>query len=63
MIVPAEPHQIPRFVGAGSTLDLSDLSREWDDARRIARERPNLQALEADVVRWFTARAGKKPTE
>jgi len=61
--VPAEPHQIPIFVRVGSTLDLGDLPREWEDAQRIARERPNLRALEADVTRWFAAHAGKKPTE
>jgi len=44
-------------------LDLGDLPREWDDAQRIAHERPNLQTLEADVTRWCAARAGKKPTE
>jgi len=54
--VPAEPHQIPIFVRVGSALDLGDLSREWEEARRIARERPNLKALEADVIRWFAAR-------
>jgi hypothetical protein len=37
VIVPAEPHQIPIFVRVGSTLDLGDLSRECDDAQRIAR--------------------------
>ncbi len=57
--VPAEPHQIPIFVRVGSTLDLGDLSREWADAQRIARDRPNLEALEADVIRWFEAHAGK----
>jgi alpha-D-xyloside xylohydrolase len=61
--VPAEPHQIPIFVRVGSTLDLGDLPREWADAQRIARERPNLQALEADVIRWFAAQSGKKTPE
>lgn len=59
--VAAEPHQIPIFVRAGATLDLGDLSREWADAQRIARERPNLKALEAEVIRWFGARGGKSP--
>jgi len=63
VVVPAEPHQIPIFVRVGSTLDLGDLPREWEDAQRIARERPNLQTLEADVVRWFAAHAGKKSPE
>ena len=63
MALPAEPHQIAIFVRVGSTLDLGDLPREWADAQRVARERPNLKALEADVVRWFAARAGKKPPE
>ena len=57
--VPAEPHQIPIFVRVGSALELGDLAREWMDAQRVARERPDLKALEADVTRWFAARAGK----
>ena len=50
--------EIPIFVRVGSTLDLGDLSREWADAQRIARERPDLKALEADVTRWFAGRSG-----
>ena len=61
--VPAEPHQIPIFIRVGSTLELGDLAREWADSQRIARERPNLRALEADVARWFTAHAGKGPSD
>ena len=61
--VPAEPHQIPIFVRVGSTLDLGDLSSEWADAQRIAREHPDLKVLEADVTRWFAAHAGKTPRE
>jgi alpha-glucosidase (family GH31 glycosyl hydrolase) len=61
--VPAEPHQIPIFVRVGSTLDLGDLSREWADSQRIARERPDLKTLESEVTRWFAARAAKKLPE
>ena len=61
--VPAEPHQIPIFIRVGSTLELGDLAREWAESQRIARERPNLRALEADVARWFTAHAGKGPSD
>ena len=50
--------EIPIFVRVGSTLDLGDLSREWADAQRIARERPDLKAIEADVTRWFAGRSG-----
>jgi alpha-D-xyloside xylohydrolase len=57
IVVPAEPHQIPIFVRAGSALDLGDLRREWDEAQRVPSERPNLKALEADVIRWFDAHA------
>jgi alpha-D-xyloside xylohydrolase len=58
VVVPAEPHQIPIFVRVGSTIDLGDLSREWDDARRIASGRPDLKTLEAEVIRWFESNAG-----
>ncbi len=59
--VPAELHQIPVFVRVGSMLDLGDLPREWADAQRVARGRPNLKALEAEVTAWFAARAAKGP--
>jgi alpha-glucosidase (family GH31 glycosyl hydrolase) len=55
VIVPADPHQIPIFVRVGSALDLGDLQQEWTDAQAVARVRPNLQALEADIVAWFNA--------
>ena len=54
---------MPIFVRVGSGLELGDLSREWADAQRIARERPNLKTLESEVTRWFAARAAKRSPE
>ncbi|NGO39840.1 glycoside hydrolase family 31 protein [Limisphaera ngatamarikiensis] len=54
--VPADLHQIPIFIREGSTLDLGDLNREWADALRIARQRPDLRTLDAEVRLWFESR-------
>lgn len=54
--VPAEVHQIPIFVREGSGLELGDLNREWEDARRIAARRPDLKVLDAEVRHWFESR-------
>ncbi|MEO8481446.1 MAG: TIM-barrel domain-containing protein [Acidobacteriota bacterium] len=51
VIVPADAHQIPIFVRVGSKLDLGDLNREWQESVVIAKQKPDLQALEgADPV-------------
>ncbi len=44
--VPAEAHQLPIFVRVGSTVALGDLEQEWLDAVAIARQKPDLHALE-----------------
>jgi len=47
IIVPADAHQIPIFVRVGSTLALGDLNREWQESVAIAKQKPDLKALEA----------------
>lgn len=58
--VPTEPHQIPIFLREGSNLELGDLHREWETARRIAEQRPDLKTLDAQVRLWFASRQAAK---
>ena len=53
--VPAELHQIPLFVRDGSSVArvLGDLNQEWTESAAIARVRPNLGAMEAEIRTWF----------
>jgi len=51
--VKAELHQMPLFVRVGSGVELGDLSREWRESLAIASRKPDLKALEADVIAWF----------
>jgi alpha-D-xyloside xylohydrolase len=51
--VPAELHQIPIFVREGSGMHLGDLNREWRESTEIAARRPDLKALEREVIEWF----------
>lgn len=55
--VPADTHQIPIFVRVGSRLNLGDLNSEWRESLAVARRRPDLAALDADVAAWFATRA------
>ena len=52
--VAAETHQLPLFVRVGSSVNVGDLAREWQESLAIARTRPNLAALERSVNEWFT---------
>ncbi len=51
--VPAELHQMPIFVRVGSKVELGDLNQEWNDAVAAANNRPDLNALDAEVKAWF----------
>jgi alpha-D-xyloside xylohydrolase len=53
VIVAAELHQIPIFVREGSGVFLGDLNKEWNESLEIASHRPDLKALDAEVVAWF----------
>jgi alpha-glucosidase (family GH31 glycosyl hydrolase) len=62
--VTAELHQVPIFVRVGSKVELGDLQKEWNDSVMIAKVRPNLKKLDAEVGEWFKRaypeEAGKK---
>ena len=51
--VEADVHQIPIFVREGSGIDLGDLNREWRESTAAAAQKPDLKALEAEVIAWF----------
>jgi len=51
--VAAAPHQIPIFVRVGSSVTLGNLNQEWQDSVAIAKQRPDLRALDAEVKAWF----------
>jgi alpha-glucosidase (family GH31 glycosyl hydrolase) len=56
IMVNAALHQIPLFVRAGSRLRLGDLNREYEESLAIARQRPDLKALDAEVKAWFESK-------
>jgi alpha-D-xyloside xylohydrolase len=52
--VKADLHQLPIFVKVGSKVQLGDLNKEWKDAMEIAAKKPDLKALESEVITWFS---------
>jgi alpha-D-xyloside xylohydrolase len=53
--VQASLHQIPLFIREGSSIDLGDLNKEWQESTASASVKPDLKALESEVVSWFNA--------
>jgi alpha-D-xyloside xylohydrolase len=51
--VPAEMHQIPLFIRSGSGLELGDLNQEYKEALAIARQKPDLARLDAELRSEF----------
>lgn len=51
--VKAQLHQIPIFVRVDSKIDLGDLNQEWKESLEIAKKRPDLDTLQAEVRKWF----------
>jgi alpha-D-xyloside xylohydrolase len=51
--IKSELHQIPIFQREGSKLVLGDLNKEWNESIAVAAKKPDLKALEAEVVHWF----------
>ena len=51
--VAADAHQLPLFVRVGSKLDLGDLNKEWTESLEIAKKRPDLKALDAELKSWW----------
>jgi alpha-D-xyloside xylohydrolase len=58
--VAAEMHQIPLFVRVGARVELGDLNREYRESLEIARQKPDLKALEAEVKSWFAKNGAGK---
>ena len=54
--VHADLHQTPLFIRAGSRLELGDLNREYEESLAVARQKPDLRKLDAEVKAWFDAR-------
>jgi len=51
--VSADTHQLPLFVRVGSTVNLGDLSKEWNESVEIAAKKPDLKALDAELKAWW----------
>jgi alpha-D-xyloside xylohydrolase len=47
--VPAEMHQIPLFIRVGSGIELGDLNLEYEEALALARQKPDLARLDAEL--------------
>ena len=54
--VAAEPHQLPLFIRAGSSVQVGDLNKEWQESLDIAGRKPDLKALDAELKTWWDAR-------
>ena len=54
--VRAELHQIPIFLRVGSSVELGDLNREWNEAWEVAQTPPDLKPLDAEAKAWFDQR-------
>ena len=61
--VQSELHQIPLFIREGSSVDLPDLNKAWQEATAIASVKPDLKALESEVVSWFNATRATAPVQ
>ncbi len=54
--VTAEPYQLPLFIRIGSRVELGDLNKEWQESLAIAKQKPDLKALDAELKAWWDAR-------
>jgi len=54
--VVAEPHQLPLLIRVGAKVDVGDLNKEWEESLAIARQKPDLKALDAELKAWWDAR-------
>lgn len=52
--VPAPLHQLPMFVRDGARLPIGDLEKEHTESLAIAKVRPDLKTLDAQVAVWFS---------
>jgi alpha-D-xyloside xylohydrolase len=51
--VTADRYQLPLFIRVGANVDVGDLNREYQDAVQVAKKRPDLKILDAEVRVWF----------
>lgn len=51
--VAADLYQLPIFTRVGAKVDLGDLNGEYQDAMQIAKTKPDLKMLDAQVKQWF----------
>ena len=56
VMVDAPLHQIPIFIRVGSQVNLGDLEAEYASSVAIAKVRPDLKKLDAEVKAWFDQR-------
>jgi alpha-glucosidase (family GH31 glycosyl hydrolase) len=56
IMVHTDPHQLPIFIRVGSSVNLGDLNLQWEQSVKLARERPDLKALDAEVKAWLEKR-------
>jgi alpha-glucosidase (family GH31 glycosyl hydrolase) len=53
--VTAEPHQLPLFIRVGSSVQVGNLNKEWQESVDI-RRKPDLKTLDAELKAWWDAR-------
>ncbi len=57
--VDADVHKLPLFIRVGAKIQLGDLNKEWAESSEIAKKKPDLKALDAELKKWWDAkRAG-----
>lgn len=61
--VPAEMHQIPLFIRVGSGIELGDLNLEYEESLAIARQKPDLARLDAELRSWFLNEEENEPIQ
>jgi hypothetical protein len=47
---------MPLFVRVGSSLEVGDLNKEWEDSVTSAHNKPDLKALDAELKVWWDKR-------
>ncbi len=52
----AELHHIPLLIRAGSSLQVGDLEKEWEESVISAGNRPDLKSLDAELKAWWDER-------
>jgi alpha-D-xyloside xylohydrolase len=61
--VSAELHQIPLFIRVGAKIRPGDLNAEWQESEKIAKTRPDLKSLDAQVRTWFEQNSSRSRSQ